>query len=61
MQIHVPLLIDGMDNAVWCTCGPASNIAYLIDTDGVIVAKQLNYFPLEMEPAILKLLQSQTK
>jgi hypothetical protein len=58
LQIHVPVLVDSMDNAVWCTYGPASNIAYLIDSDGTIVAKQLNYFPLEMELAILKLLQN---
>ena len=61
LQIHVPVLVDGMDNAVWCTYGPASNIAYLINTDGAILAKQLNYFPVEMEPAILRLLQSRSK
>lgn len=48
----MPLVIDGIDNAVWCTYGPASNIAYLIDTDGTILVKQPYYAPGDMDTAI---------
>ena len=61
VQIKVPMLIDDVDNAVWCTYGPASNIAYLIDTDGTIMAKQLYYLPDEMDVEIKKLLQRESK
>ena len=50
--INVPLLVDEMDNPVWCTYGPAPNIAYLIGTDGKIIAKQGWYDPKLMEQAI---------
>ena len=52
LGLTVPVLIDEMDNAVWCTYGPAPNTAYLIDTDGTIVAKQGWYQPQLMEAAI---------
>ncbi len=48
----MPLVVDDIDNAIWCTYGPASNIAYLIDTDGTILAKQPYYSPQEMDVAI---------
>jgi hypothetical protein len=51
----VPLLVDGMDNAVWCTYGPAPNNAYLIDMDGGIVAHQGWYDPVEMTKAVAAL------
>ena len=51
-SLTVPVLIDGMDNAVWCTYGPAPNSAYLIGTDGTVVARQGWYDPAEMELAI---------
>lgn len=52
-EITVPVLVDEMDNPLWCTYGPAPNIAYLIGTDGKIVTKQDWYNPEEMESAIL--------
>ncbi len=52
LQITVPVLIDEMDNPVWCTYGPAPNIAYLIDIDGTILKKQGWYQPESMETAI---------
>ena len=52
LGITVPVLIDEMDNPVWCTYGPAPDIAYLIDTDGTIVEKQGWYQPKSMEIAI---------
>jgi hypothetical protein len=51
--ITVPVLVDEMDNPLWCTYGPAPNIAYLIGTDGKIVARQGWYNPEEMESSIL--------
>jgi hypothetical protein len=50
--ITVPVLIDEFDNPVWCTYGPAPNIAYLIDRDGIIIEKQGWYQPELMEKAI---------
>ncbi len=51
--VTVPVLVDKMDNPLWCTYGPAPNIAYLIGTDGKIATKQGWYNPEEMETAIL--------
>ena len=50
--IEVPVLVDEIDNPIWCTYGPAPNIAYLIGTDGRIVEKQGWYNPEKMEVAI---------
>ncbi len=52
-DLTVPLLVDGMDNAVWCTYGPAPNIAYLISQDGTIITRQDWYYPPAMESAIV--------
>ena len=49
----VPVLVDEMDNPVWCTYGPAPDIAYLIGTGGRIVEKQGWYQPRLMEAAII--------
>ena len=56
-SIGVPVLVDEMDNPVWCTYGPAPNNAYLIGTDGTVVEKQGWYKPLLMEKAILDYLE----
>jgi len=53
LGITVPVLIDEMDNPIWCTYGQASNIAYLIGTSGTVVEKQGWYQPLSME-AVMK-------
>ena len=53
----VPVLVDEMDNPVWCTYGPAPDIAYLIGTDGRIVEKQGWYQPQLMEAAIINYLK----
>ena len=55
-HITVPMLVDGMDNAVWCTYGPAPNIAYLIGRDGTIVTRQDWYVPSAMADAVAGLL-----
>ena len=53
LNITVPVLVDEMDNAVWCAYGPAPNSAYLIGIDGTIVEKQDWYQPQIMETAII--------
>ena len=55
--LTVPVLVDRMDNPVWCTYGPAPDIAYLIGTDGRIVEKQGWYQPQLMETAIIDYLR----
>lgn len=52
------MLVDEIDNPVWCTYGPAPNIAYLIGRDGIIVTGQQWYDPGEMENAIQAYLES---
>ncbi len=55
-QITVPALVDTFDNPVWCTYGPAPNIAYLIDRDGTIMLRQGWFQSGEMADAIMSLL-----
>ena len=50
--ITVSVLVDEMDNPLWCTYGPAPNNAYLIGTDGTIITKQGWYQPEEMRSSI---------
>lgn len=51
-DMTVPLLVDGMDNAVWCTYGPAPNVAYFIGQDGTILTRQEWYDPPAMADAV---------
>jgi len=51
-DMTVTVLVDEMDNALMCTYGPAPNIAYLIGTDGKIIAKRGWYQPIQMEVAV---------
>jgi hypothetical protein len=59
LGITIPVLIDEMDNPLWCTYGPAPNIAYLIDSDGKIIGKQGWYDPQLMKVVIEEYLDSQ--
>jgi thiol-disulfide isomerase/thioredoxin len=56
LHISIPMLVDEMENPVWCTFGPASNIAYFIDQDGTVLLKQPYYIPDEMTEALDKYL-----
>jgi hypothetical protein len=58
LKITIPMLVDEMDNAVWCTYGPASNIAYFIDRDGTILEKEPYYVPETMDEVIQKYLKA---
>ena len=55
-NMAVLFLVDGMDDAVWCTYGPAPNAAYLIDQDGIVLTRQTWYDPLAMADAVAALL-----
>ncbi len=57
--ISVQVLVDEIDNPVWCTYGPAPNIAYLIGLEGKIIDKEFWYDPEKMETAIQTYLNSQ--
>ena len=48
----MPLLIDNMDNPLWCTYGRLPNNAYLIGRDGKIIVYLKWNDPVEMEQAI---------
>ena len=37
LQAEMPVLVDGIDNPLWCTYGRRPNLAYLIGMDGRIV------------------------
>jgi len=50
-------LVDEIDNPLWCTYGPAPDIAYLIGTDGTIVKKQIWADSQLMEEAIINYLE----
>lgn len=39
MSINAPIYVDGPCNSWWSVFGPAPNNAYLIDPDGIVVAK----------------------
>ncbi len=52
LGITVPVLIDEMDNPVWCTYGPAPNAAYFIGTNGEVIVKQGWYEPKPMRTQI---------
>jgi hypothetical protein len=55
------VLVDGMDNAVWCAYGGAPNNAYLIGTNGKILAKHGWYQPAGMELSITGYLKNLTR
>ena len=59
--IKVPVLVDDIDNPVWCTYGPAPDIAYLIGTDGKIIVRQPWYDPTQIETALTRYLNSGAK
>lgn len=39
-KITMPMLVDEMDNPLWCTYGRLPNNAFLIGMDGRIVTRQ---------------------
>ena len=61
LGVGLPVLVDGMDNAVWCAYGGAPNNAYFIGKDGKILAKHGWYQPDGMELTITGYLKKQTR
>ena len=55
--ILMPVLVDEIDNPLWCTYGRKPNMAYLIGSDGRIILRQEWNDPGEMEEVILQLLE----
>ena len=56
LEVTMPVLVDGMDNAVQTAYGSRPNNAYLIGTSGIIRLNQSWYNPDAMEIAINNLL-----
>ena len=52
----MPVLVDEIDNPLWCTYGQRPNNAYLISTDGRVILRQDWSDSSEMEEAILQYL-----
>ncbi len=61
LGISPTVLVDGMDNAIWCAYGGAPNNAYLIGKDGKILAKHGWYQPEGMELSITGLIKQQAR
>ncbi len=55
-EIEMPVLVDEIDNPLWCTYGRRPNMAYVIGTDGQILLRQKWNDPGEMESVILEYL-----
>jgi hypothetical protein len=51
-EVVMPVLVDEIDNPLWCTYGRMPNMAYLIGADGRIVLRQEWNDPGGMEDAI---------
>ena len=54
--IIMPVLVDEMDNPLWCTYGRMPNNAYFIGMDGRVILRQAWNDVVEMEEAILRYL-----
>jgi hypothetical protein len=55
-ELLMPVLVDEIDNPMWCSYGERPNNAYLIGMDGNIVVYQHWNNPTEMEAEIIELL-----
>ena len=55
-EVVMPVLVDEIDNPLWCTYGRRPNMAYVIGTDGQILLRQEWNDPSEMEAEILEYL-----
>jgi hypothetical protein len=51
-DLLMPVLVDQIDNHMWCSYGRRPNNAYLIDRDGKVILYQEWNDPIEMEAAI---------
>ena len=56
--VDMPVLVDEIDNPVWCTYGRRPNNAYFSGSDGRIILSQDWNSVGEMEDAIVRYLDS---
>ena len=56
-ELLMPVLVDEIDNPMWCSYGERPNNAYLIGMDGTVLVYQHWNNPIEMETAILENLE----
>jgi hypothetical protein len=56
-EILMPVLVDPIDNPMWCSYGQKPNNAYLIGMDGKVVVYQDWNDAIKMEKAILEYLE----
>jgi hypothetical protein len=52
-EIMMPVLVDEIDNPLWCTYGRMPNMAYFIGMDGQILLRQKWNDPDVMESTII--------
>jgi hypothetical protein len=56
-DLLMPVLVDEIDNPLWCTYGRMPNNSFLIGMDGRIVFQQIWNNPDKMEQAIIEYLE----
>jgi hypothetical protein len=54
VKLSLPVLVDEIDNPVYCSYGHRPNNAYLVGMDGIVVYYQEWSSPPEMEAAVLE-------
>ena len=58
--LSMPVLVDEIDNPLWCTYGRMPNNAYLIGMDGRVVTRQEWNNPTEMDSEIRRYLEERS-
>ena len=56
-KIRPKILLDNPHNEYWSLYGQAPNMAYLIDSDGIIIERQINFHLKKIEDKIKNLLK----
>lgn len=58
LDLDSAVLVDGMDDAAWEAFGAAPSPAFVLDTDGRVVLRQVWVDPAELRPVLRRLLAS---
>jgi hypothetical protein len=56
LKVKSIIAVDTLENSVWTAYGSSPNCAYLIGTDGKVIAQQGIFYAEDLEPVIKKLL-----